>query len=120
MTKETNIMRLITLEASKSNNRLFRNNVGTFQTLDGRYIQTGLCVGSADLIGWTTKIITADMVGQSIAVFTAVETKKANFKNPKNLDNRLKLQINFIKKVKESGGIAAIISSEQQYKDLIK
>jgi hypothetical protein len=30
---------------------LFRNNVGAFRDLTGRWIRTGLAVGSADLIG---------------------------------------------------------------------
>lgn len=31
---------------------LFRNNVGKLQDATGRWVTYGLCVGSADLIGW--------------------------------------------------------------------
>jgi len=57
------------------NVRMFRNNIGRFKTPDGRNGQTGLCVGSSDLIGWTSKTITADDIGKTVAVFTAIEVK---------------------------------------------
>ena len=32
--------------------KLWRNQVGTYKLADGRYISSGLCVGSSDLIGY--------------------------------------------------------------------
>lgn len=93
---------------------LFRNNTGTaFQgkraTINSRLVITeprqisfGLCVGSSDLIGWTEKIITPDMIGQKIAIFTALEVKNGNGKATKE-------QLNFIKQVRKSGGIANVV-----------
>jgi hypothetical protein len=49
--------------------RLYRNNTGTLRDQHGRPVTFGLAVGSADLIGWTTRTITPDMVGQQVAVF---------------------------------------------------
>jgi hypothetical protein len=93
---------------------LFRNNTGTaYQgrkaTIDSRQvltdirpIQFGLCVGSSDLIGWTEIEITAAMVGQKVAIFTAVEVKKDKGRISKE-------QTNFIKQVRKSGGIASVM-----------
>lgn len=68
--------------------RLFRQNVGeawvgVFVSFkNGRLILdnarrffAGLCVGSSDLIGWRTVVVTPDMVGQRVAVFAAIEVK---------------------------------------------
>lgn len=40
-------------------------------------ITYGLAVGSGDLCGWCTVVVTPDMVGRRIAVFTSGETKTA-------------------------------------------
>lgn len=56
--------------------RIFRNQVGQLpDPRTGRMVQFGLARGSADLIGWRTMVITPDMVGQRIAVFTSIEVK---------------------------------------------
>lgn len=44
----------IRLALCKTGARVFRNNVGLFRTDRGTKIRTGLCVGSSDLIGWTS------------------------------------------------------------------
>ena len=41
----------------------------------GRPVQFGLARGSADLIGWRSVVITPEMVGQRVAVFTSLEVK---------------------------------------------
>lgn len=80
---------------------LYRNNIGTFRTIDGRWIKTGLCNGSSDFIGYTKTRITADMIGQDIAIFTAVEIKTS--------EGRLsKQQKEFLERVEKNGGIAKI------------
>lgn len=89
-------MRRIQVEASKLGKRLFRNNVGmgwagksfiphkpTNLTVfpgdvvirDARPLHSGLGEGSSDLIGWTPLKITPDMVGKTVAIFTACEVK---------------------------------------------
>lgn len=60
---------------SRPDVRIFRNQVGTYRLEDGRVITSGLCKGSADLVGWQTVTITQDMVGQQVAVFLSVEIK---------------------------------------------
>lgn len=72
---ESPILRKILLRASALGMRLFRNQVGKYHLPDGRWISSGLCVGSSDLIGWTPLVITPEMVGRTLAIFTAIETK---------------------------------------------
>jgi hypothetical protein len=72
---EQSIQQHIRLRCSRGPVRLFRNNTGTLYDRQGRPVQFGLAKGSADLIGWTTRTITPDMVGQRIAVFTSIEVK---------------------------------------------
>jgi hypothetical protein len=99
-TSEQAIQQQIRLACSRGPVRLWRNNVGTGWTGDatkvtpenmwlvvqrlrpgdvvireGRPLHAGLCEGSSDLIGYTTVTITPEMVGQRLAVFTAIEVK---------------------------------------------
>lgn len=66
-----------------------------------RRLHAGLCLGSSDLIGWTTVEITPEMVGQKVAIFTAIEVKTGNLKATKE-------QKNFIDIVNASGGIGKV------------
>jgi hypothetical protein len=72
---EQTIQQHIRLACSKGDCRLFRNNTGTLRDANGRPVQFGLCKGSADLIGWTTRTVTPEMVGQQVAIFTSIEVK---------------------------------------------
>ena len=83
---------------------LFRNNVGTARTATGSVVKFGLCKGSSDLIGWTTIEITPEMVGRTVAVFTAIEVKSATGRASKE-------QKNFIKSIHRCGGIAGVARS---------
>jgi hypothetical protein len=98
---ETVIMRDIHLAISKIGARIFRNNVGVFKTAAGGRIRTGLCVGSSDLIGLTPRVITADMLGRQVAIFTAIEVKSAK-------GGLKKEQKAFLAMVKNAGGIAIV------------
>jgi hypothetical protein len=103
---ETDIQRLVQIEASKQGLRLFRNQTGMYKLQDGRVLQSGLAKGSADLIGWKTMEITPDMVGQKIAVFLSVEVKSAKGKlSPE--------QTNWLNTVNQVGGIAIVARSPQ-------
>lgn len=132
--KEQNILKTILLTVTQfTESRLFRNNTGTGWVgqskritkpttvkLDvgdvvirqARVLRAGLCVGSSDLIGWNTKVITQDMVGKKIAIFTAVEVKKPSGRATKE-------QINFINVVRKNGGIAGIAKSGEQAVEMI-
>lgn len=74
-TSEADILRAILLESSRLGVTLFRNQVGRYQLADGRWLSSGLCVGSPDLVGWTPLTITPEHVGRRLAVFTGVEVK---------------------------------------------
>lgn len=86
--RETPLMKSIQIACSTGTVRLFRNNVGeawagkSYRDNRGAIvipepyrITYGLCPGSADLVGFRSIKITADMVGQHVAVFASVEVK---------------------------------------------
>jgi hypothetical protein len=76
---------------------LWRNNTGTFRTESGGMMRTGLCVGSADLIG-----ILAPM-----GRFLALEVKRPGEKPTKE-------QELFLELVRKSGGVAAVVHSVEE------
>ena len=82
--------------------RLFRNQVGSLpDPRTGRLVTFGLARGSADLIGWRTLVVTPEMVGQRIAVFTSLEIKTAT--------GRLSpAQTHWLHAVRTAGGIAGV------------
>lgn len=84
--------------------RLFRNNVGTGYTLDGRRIRFGLHVGSGDLIGWRSVVIVPEYIGRTIAVFTSLEIKSKRGMPTAR-------QLNWRDQVVRAGGIAGIVRS---------
>lgn len=85
--------------------RLYRNQVGQLpDPKTGRPVQFGLARGSADLIGWRTVVVTPEMVGQRIAVFTSIEVKTPT--------GRLTpAQHNWQAAVRSAGGIAGVARS---------
>lgn len=109
MKSETTLQNEIRLELGKRKNvRMFRNNVGM---ING--VQFGLCVGSSDLIGFQSVTVTPEMVGQKIAVFTAIEVK-----TPKGKPTPA--QTKFIEIVRKFGGIGAIVRSVDDAVELLK
>ena len=101
---EQQIQQHIRLTCSTGATRLFRNNTGTLRDQHGRPVSFGLCKGSADLIGWTTRTITPDMVGQQVAVFTSIEVKSST--------GRLRPeQRQWLDAVQAAGGIAGVARS---------
>lgn len=103
------------LKASRIGVVLFRNHVGTgvmgkiAKFIAGNYCiiknprrtTFGLCVGSSDLVGWATVTVTPEMIGKTIAVFTAVETKSKYGKPSAE-------QVDFIDQVNKCGGYAGV------------
>ena len=73
---ETNIMNKIMIKMSQKGYLIWRNQVGLFKTLDGRTVNIGI-KGSSDLMAVKPTVITPEMVGQTLAVFVAVEVKAA-------------------------------------------
>lgn len=95
----------IRLAAASAGTVLFRNNQGGYKDASGRWIQYGVCnPGGSDLIGWTPVTITQDMVGRTVAVFTACEVKSLKGKPTM-------AQFNFIDAVKRAGGFAGVARS---------
>lgn len=107
--QESELQRLILLEASKVGVRLFRNNVaegwigaavgpllhdvrcvvraGSVIIADARRLHAGLCKGSSDLVGW-------DAQGR----FVGLEVKSASGRLTPE-------QANFIEQVNKAGGV---------------
>lgn len=101
---EQGIQQRIRLACSRGPVRLHRNNTGVLRDQHGRPVQFGLAKGSSDLIGWTTRTITPEMVGQRIAVFTSIEVKTAT--------GRLRPeQRQWLDAVQAAGGIAGVARS---------
>ena len=112
MPSEQSIQQHIRLACSSGNCRLFRNNTGTLKDANGRPVQFGLCKGSADLIGWTTRTVTQDMVDTQVAVFTSIEVKTAT--------GRLRPeQQAWLDAVQAAGGIAGVARSVGEAMDLL-
>ena len=110
---EQHIQQHIRLACSTGPVRLFRNNTGVLRDANGRPVQFGLCKGSADLIGWTTRTVTADMVGQQVAVFTSIEVKA--------LTGRLRPeQRQWLEVVAGAGGIAGVARSVADAEALLR
>ena len=112
MPSEQTIQQHIRLACSIGSTRLFRNNTGTLRDINGRPVTFGLCKGSADLIGWSSRTITEDMVGQKIAVFTSIEVKSTS--------GRVKPeQQAWMQAVAAAGGIAGIARSVGEAMDIL-
>ena len=113
MTSEQHIQQHIRLACSTGPVRLFRNNTGVLKDQHGRPVQFGLCKGSADLIGWTTRTITAEMVGHQVAVFTSIEVKTPT--------GRLRPeQRQWLEVVETAGGIAGVARSVADAEALLR
>lgn len=121
---ETSISQRIQLEAGAQGVTLLRNNNGAAYDKAGRLIRYGLGhvapnqpMRSSDLIGWVPVVITPEMVGRTVAVFTAVEVKTEGWKRP--TDERERAQEKFINLVRDSGGLSTFATSVKSVLDLI-
>jgi hypothetical protein len=113
MTSEQHIQQHIRLACGTGATRLFRNNTGVLRDQHGRPVSFGLCKGSADLIGWTTRTITAEMVGQQVAVFTSIEVKTAAGRLTPE-------QKQWLAAVETAGGIAGVARSVPDAEALLR
>ncbi len=112
---ESNLSTRCQALASKLRTRLWRNTVGRLQDVHGRWITYGLAVSSSDLIGYRVELITAEMVGQKIARFAAVEVKAG-----RSDADHLRRQQQWIADVVQDGGIGGIVRSEEELIALLK
>lgn len=101
--------------------RLFRNNRGvgwqgplidksgrTVTISPAQPVEYGLTDGASDLIGLTQVTITPEMVGRTLAVFTAAEVKRPN--NSKVPEH----QQHFVDFVNGFGGIAGVVRTDAE------
>lgn len=112
--------------ATTLGSRLFRNNVaqawvankvidlpgGDKRLVNPRPLHAGLMPGSGDLIGWTPVKITPEMVGQTVAIFTSVETKSMTGRARKG-------QPEWASAILEVGGYAGFARTEDDLRDIL-
>lgn len=105
---ESALLADVRLALSRGPTRLFRNQCGALEDKRGRWVQFGVgSPGGSDLLGWHTVTVTSEMVGQRIAIFTAIECKAPR--------GRLTTeQAAFIAAVRAAGGIAGEVRSVEQ------
>lgn len=120
---------LIQIQARHHNSTLMRNNSGCLENKYGTPVRYGLgnvskkhntTFKSSDLIGITKVLITKEMVGQTLGVFTAVEVKDEKWNPDKKLDARETAQNNFINWVKLNGGYAGFCNAAEKVKNILK
>jgi hypothetical protein len=109
---ELAVQNAIRLEHGAGPARLWRNNTGALKDAQGRLVRYGLCPGSSDLIGLRTITITPDMVGQTVAVFTAIEVKDRGRPTPE--------QLAFIAMVQQAGGLAGVARSTDDARAILR
>lgn len=104
---------------------MYRNNSGVLMNEIGVPVRFGLGntskkvnaqFKSSDFIGWTPVVITPEMVGSTVAVFTALEAKALGFKIKLvyPVKSREFAQNKFIELVQKSGGIGGFASKWQE------
>jgi hypothetical protein len=122
MKAESDIQQLIQIEAARHGCILMRNNVGALMTADGRNVRFGLNniskkqnekSKSSDLIGIRQVVVTPEMVGQVVGIFTAIEVKKEDWKFTPS-DKRAVAQKAFIDFVLAHGGVAGFSNNPHE------
>lgn len=125
MKSESQVQAEARLAAARLGWHLWRNNNGVLKDESGRPVRYGLAndskalnkvVKSADLIGGTPTLITADMVGQTLLVFTSVEVKEESFHEPRSAAERerYEAQLAWAKLINSLGGRAYIVTDARQ------
>ncbi len=133
MKSENETSRLVRLRAAGYGVKLLRNNSGAYSAKNPPSAGTRWGLGNeskalnrelktGDFVGWSPVIITAEMVGKTIPVFTNFEAKKEGFKERKtyNKNTREYGQNNFNLLVINAGGLAGFVTSAEDVDRLIK
>lgn len=123
---EEYVKQQIALAAARRRHQMWRNNVGVATDATGRVVRYGLAnvskqmndkIKSSDYIGITPVTITPDMVGETIGVFTATETKRSDWVfNPNN--KRDAAQAKFIQLVRDCGGFGGFATSVEDFNNI--
>ena len=111
LSNEAYVQNKIRLAVGSGDVRLFRNNTGALLDMQGRLVKFGLCKGSSDLIGFRSITITPDMVGQKIAVFSAIEVRD---KGKATVEQK-----NFINIINNAGGYAGVAKNVNDAKKIL-
>lgn len=96
--KETDIVRLCMMEASRLGCVVWRNNTGALKDARGRLVRYGLCTGSADIIGLAPD-------GRFLAI--ECKTEKGHLNDS---------QRTFLEIVRKNGGIAFVATCADDLK----
>ena len=104
--KETDLQKTLAIGFSDKGRVWINDNGFGFHKIGDKYIgfRYGLGVGIADLIGYTEVVITEDMVGRRLPIFTAFEVKTSSGRPSVE-------QEKFIAFIRSKGGISAIVRS---------
>ena len=139
MTAENNVMRRSWLALSKVMTTVFRLNTGmawmsnlgpkgvrkledgSVHIVSPRPISVGFTYpdgkpvkGACDLPGWTEKVVTPEMVGCKVAVFTSIESKRTE--GGKVSED----QKTWMEAVLRAGGIAGVANSPEAAVDIVR
>ena len=130
-TPEARASQDVKLRASQHGMKMYRNNSGALKCpKTGRLIRFGLGNTtkklnmkrkSSDEIGYKTIVITTEMVGKKVGVFSAIEIKKLGFVHREVYPegSREKPQKEFMDRVIEAGGIAGFASCPEDVDRLL-
>ena len=110
---EQRIQQEIRLALGSGPVRLWRNNTGCLKDQQGRPVRFGLCKGSSDLIGLRSITIGPEHLGQTLAVFAAVEVKAQTGRITSD-------QRAFINAVAGMGGLAGVARSVEDAAQILQ
>ena len=140
MTSEAGVQQYIRLEAANLGVLLWRNNsgvagteghtcskCGNYDPPNGRPVRYGLGndsaqlnkrIKSSDLIGVTPVVITQEMVGRTLGVFTAVEVKHSDWTG-RTLNERETAQLEFITLARSVGAMAGFAIDIETFRSIV-
>lgn len=118
------------LRAAEWGSRMFRNNSGSFYSPSGALVRFGLMENmkkwlnkyrSSDKIGFTPVLITPEMVGKTIPVFTSFEDKKETFviRDTYKKGSREWMQNNWCEFICKAGGIAGFVRGSHDVDEIM-
>lgn len=110
---EQHLQQRIRLELGSGPVRLWRNNVGALRDQRGRLVSYGLCTGSSDLIGLRQLTVGPEHLGQSLAVFCAIEVKTRRGRATAE-------QERFLAAVQQLGGLAGVARSLAEARAILR
>lgn len=116
----------IVAKLSRGDTRLWRNNTGdgwvgkvihrepgSITLEHPRVLHAGLCNGSSDLIGLRTIVITQEMVGRKVAVFTGIEAKLGSGRESED-------QAAFRQFICRAGGLAGVAYTVEEAEAILR